>query len=329
MLLEDPLRHSTGGYLKIQKFRYPNNDSENIIDAWKELGYNEVDINSNHQIGTANLEFTVNNGVRESSNSAFLRPIRKKRPNLKIITNAYATKVLIDPKTKQAFGVEYTLNEDVKKKIKVFARKEVLISGGSINSPQLLMLSGIGRPEDLNKLGINVLSNLAVGYNLQDHIQNDGLVILLNKSNLPKYEIIQDDSLRWLKSHNGPLEALGPSRAGAFVKTSHEKRTGLPDVQYIFNPVIYSNITKRPDISEIIKVYPFPYYDAISILTCLLNPKSRGRITLNEIDPVFGKPNIDPNYLGLDEDIDVIVEGIKIAEKLFKTKTFKKIILKY
>ncbi|KAJ8676707.1 hypothetical protein QAD02_012494 [Eretmocerus hayati] len=322
VVAKNPDEHGTGGYQTVQKVYYKDKDV--IINAFKELGISETDPNSKNQLGAFQMQTTTLNGVRQSTNGAFIRPIRGRRPNLKIITNAYATKVIIDPVSKTAKGVEYTTsNCNVSKT--VFATKEVLVSSGTINSVQLLMLSGIGPDKELQKYGINVISNLSVGNNLQDHLTHDGLFIVLNKtsSTVQDYQTIQNDVAYWLSTHAGPLASTGPASIGAFAQSSHEHVQGAPDIQFCFLSTVYKNYLDLPSAPIAISALPSVYYDVIHMLPVLLRPRSKGSIRLNPADPVNGKPLIQPNYLENDEDLDILVEASLLGRKLFDTNSFR------
>ena len=127
---------------------------------------------------------TIRDGQRCSTNKAFLRPVRH-RPNLHISANSYVLKILIDPNTKQTYGVQFEKNGKI---YNVNANKEVILSAGSIGSPQILMLSGIGPADHLRSLGINVIADLPVGDNLQDHVASAGLTFTIDQP----YSMLED-----------------------------------------------------------------------------------------------------------------------------------------
>lgn len=300
-----------------------------LLEACKEIGLKEIDPNSRSQLGVFKTQFTCVNGMRQSTNGAFIRPIRGKRSNLVIKTNAYVMKVIINQESKKAVGIEYfSFKKNASKK--AFANKEVLVSAGSINSAKLLKLSGIGPSEELQMLHINVLSNLSVGFNLQDHIFHNALNIKLSKKFVvnKNYSEIENDAIYWLITRRGSLSNLGPVSIGAFIKTSYEESNSqAPDLQYIFYPYVYENILNLPESPSMIAARPIDNHDTISILPVLLNPRSRGTIKLNKTNPIWGSPLIQPNYFDKDEDLNIIIEGTLFAKKLFNTKAFKKMNL--
>lgn len=142
-----------------------------------QFGYNVNDPNGESLLGFSQTQATLRRGRRCSAAKAFLRPVQH-RPNLFISMHSRVTRILIDPKTKTAYGVEFLKR---KKRFQVFARREVILSAGPIASPQLLMLSGIGPAEHLAELGIPVIQDLRVGYNLQDHSVVNGLDFQVNQ----------------------------------------------------------------------------------------------------------------------------------------------------
>lgn len=299
-------------------------NTEILIDAWKELGFDLVDANAGQQIGVQHHQMTSIHGQRQSANGAFIRPIRHKRRNLVIKTRAHVTKIEIDPRTKRAIGVEYlsTATGFVRT---AFAQKEVILSAGTINSAKILMLSGVGPVEELRKHGIHVLQDSAVGQNLQDHVTMDGLVIAVSnmtataKDNAMKTK----DVYYYKKTHKGPLAATGPLTCGVFAQTSHACHRGLPDIQFAFDASNQMDYLREPaDFAET-AVEPLSYYDAINIRPILLTPKSRGFILLNDSDPLWGPPLIYPRSFTKYPDLDSMVEGIRIAQALFQTRAFR------
>lgn len=176
-------------------------------------------MNAESQLGVTHLQSTARHGVRMSTNRAFIRPIRKKRKNLTVLTNAHVHRVLIE--NKRAIGVEYLY----KKKLRTaFVNKEVVLSAGSLNSPKILMLSGIGPMKHLQEMNIKVVKNLAVGRNLQDHVTADGIVIRVKKTatDKPLREKMKDAVL-YKKKKIGPLAATGPLQCGVFLQTKYAR----------------------------------------------------------------------------------------------------------
>lgn len=155
-LAQDTKHHSTGGYLTISHAPYRTPLAEAFIESGLETGQNVVDYNTDTMIGFSFLQNTMKNGTRLSSSRAFLHPIRN-RKNLHITKMSRATKIVIDPETKQAVSIQFIRRN---KAYVIRARKEIIVSAGAINSPQLLMLSGIGPRQHLESLGIEVIQDL-------------------------------------------------------------------------------------------------------------------------------------------------------------------------
>ncbi|XP_076385048.1 glucose dehydrogenase [FAD, quinone] [Megachile rotundata] len=318
---ENPYYHNQGGYQTVERFPYSDPNTDILLSAWQELGLVPVDANTDQQLGVMRLQMTSLHGTRQSTNSAFIRPIRRKRKNLTVQTQSHVTRLLTDSVTKRVTGVEYTSTVTGFSE-RVSARKEVILSAGAINSPKILMLSGIGPTEELKRHGIHVVSDLPVGRNLQDHVTMDGLVIALNATMTTKdNEEKKQDVFYYLDTHHGPLSATGTLTCGVFLKTIFEHEH-LPDIQYAFDASNKMDFLKDPAEFGETAVEPLAYYDAINIRPILLSPKSRGYLVLNDTDPLWGPPLIYPRYFTAQPDADAMVEGIRAAQKLFRTKSF-------
>ncbi|XP_031786569.1 glucose dehydrogenase [FAD, quinone]-like [Nasonia vitripennis] len=318
--------HGTGGYLGVERYPYQDTNADVLINAFKEIGLLERDPNSAEQIGVGHVQVCARNGVRQSTNEAFITPIRANRPNLFVKTNAFVTRVLVDPRTKSAVGVEYSDfdRKDIVKR--VYASKEVVLSAGAINTPKLLMLSGIGKAYELQKFGIEVVADLPVGENLHDHVTVTPLIGVIHpsRSTVKTPEEITNDAIGWLNSYTTALSGTGSLLGvAAFVKTSREPRPDVPDVQYFIRTTVLEDYMKVANNFQPINYLPTAYYNAISFGPHLLNTKSRGFVRLNETDPIWGPPLIHSNFFTHPEDLAVIVEGSMIARQIFETDAFK------
>lgn len=311
--------HETGGYQSVQRVYGLDETPKIILNALQELGYNKTDPNSEKHIGAVEYQFAVKNGVRQSTNTAFIRPIRTKRSNLVIKTESYVKRIIIDPKTKRAIGVEFVSSRTGTSQV-VYAKKEVIVSAGTLSSPKILMLSGIGPKEELEKHNISLIFNSSVGRNLHNHVKIESLVFSLANKTLPDLDQKVKDLENYLKSHTGPLSTVGPLSAGAFFKTKYENSKTAPDIQFAVYP---KNLHDSFIGSNIPTFEPFSYYDSFVVCITLLTPKSRGFILLNGSDPIFGNPLIYPGYYQVESDLDIIVEGMQIAMKLADTKSFQ------
>lgn len=169
--------HGSNGYLDVQQAGYRSKVLETFLKSAKEYGYNVNDPNGETLLGFSQSQANTRNGRRWSAAKAFLRTAQH-RSNLFISKNSRVTQILINPKTKIAYGVEFIKN---RQRYRVFARKEIILSAGPIASPQLLMLSGVGPREHLNELQIPVIQDLRVGFNLQDHSVVNGLDFTVNQ----------------------------------------------------------------------------------------------------------------------------------------------------
>lgn len=266
---------------------------------------------------------------RCSTAKAFLRPVRTRR-NLHIAMEAQATKVMIDPKTKRAYGVKFVRNN--RPQI-VRARREVILSAGAIGSPQLLMLSGVGPKDHLESFGIPVLSDLKVGHNLQDHIGLGGLTFLIDDPitfTKTRYQTMPV-AMEYILNERGPMTSLGGVEGLAFVNTKYAPRSGLwPDVQFHFAPSSVNSdgdqIKKVTGLRDSVynTVYkPLKNAETWTILPLLLRPRSRGWIRLKSKDPnVY--PDINPNYFTHQEDVLTLIEGIRIALNVSNTAAFQR-----
>jgi choline dehydrogenase len=247
-----------------------------------------------------------------STNGAFIRPIRGKRRNLTIRTQAHVTRVLIDPRTKHAFGIEYIGDGD-DGITTVRARKEVILSAGSINTPKILMLSGVGPKEHLDSFGINVIQNLRVGENLHDHVTIGGVIISINKTAVTASDEQRMEDLEiYRQTRNGPLSATGTVQVGVFTETEYSEEKDAPDIQLFSDTVSVMDYINNPTLKP--NAQPLSYYDAINLRPIVLQPRSRGMILLNSTDPIWGAPLIYPNYFGDDRDLGNLVAGKYIVK---------------
>jgi choline dehydrogenase len=294
--------HGTNGLLNVAELRCVNPLTGWFVEAAQACGvpFNE-DFNGARQEGVGYFQVTQKNGQRHSAAAAFLKPILK-RPNLTIKTNAHVTRLLFDKQ--HAVGVEFT--QDGRQQ-QVRVNREVLLCGGAINSPQTLMLSGLGPADHLRQLNIPVIADLpGVGQNLQDHAlvgveyqcnENIGLHKADNFKNI----------LHYLVFKKGPLTS-NVAEAGAFIKTRPELE--LPDIELVFAPVFYmDNGFKNPDLH------------GFSVGIALQHPQSRGEIRLPSNDP-FAAPVIQPNYFAAERDLATVIEGVKLAREILNGKLF-------
>ena len=250
-----------------------------------------------------------------SAARAYVRPA-KKRSNLKIETHAHATQLLFDGK--RATGVMFSQRGRMRQ---VRARREVIVSAGAINSPQLLQLSGIGPGALLRAKGINVVQDTpGVGRHMQDHLAIDFLyrvnVPTLNQQLRPWHGKLWH-GLRYVLTRRGPL-SLGVNQAGGFVRSRPD--LSRPNMQLYFSPVSYTKAPpgKRP----LMNPDPFP---GILLGAQPTRPTSRGYLEVRSPDP-FEPPAIHPNYLSTQNDIQEMIEASRLCRKLAETPALSRFI---
>jgi len=253
-------------------------------------------------------DFNIDNGRRVSTATAYLAPARD-RPNLEIITRAYATRLVIE--NGRVTGVEYALGGKGGSKEIVHAGREVILCGGTINSPALLQLSGIGEGEMLKSLGIPVAAELpGVGANLHDHlgayVQNHCL------KPLTLYRLFRADRaalalLRVWLFGDGPGASIA-LEAGGFLRTRAE--LDIPDVQISFIPGLSLDTTRAKQGKH---GYLTHFY--------LARPESRGRIAITSADP-FAAPSIEPNSLATEPDRTVMRDGVRLVRDIMAQDAF-------
>jgi choline dehydrogenase len=296
--------HGVGGPLNVAELRDPNPLSQAFIDASIELGIpRNPDFNGAEQDGVGYYQVTQKNGQRCSTAVAYLKPARS-RANLVVTTHAQATRLLFDGK--RVIGVAYQQHGEAKE---ARANKEVIVCGGAINSPQLLLLSGIGAAAQLQAHGINVVMDLpGVGQNLQDHPAFAVTYRCAQPITLASAETIVN-LLKFLLFKKGPLTS-NIAESGSFVKTKPD--LAMPDLQYHFAPVYFmEHGFENP-----------PKEHGFTLGVTLLHPQSRGQITLRSSDPL-APAKIEGNYFSDDgADLNTMVEGVKLARKIAQAQAF-------
>jgi choline dehydrogenase len=273
------------------------------------------DFNGATQEGAGSYHLNVKNGQRMSASRAYLWPIRK-RHNLRIVTNALATKILFEGK--RAVGINYIKNGETKT---IRARVEVILSAGAINTPQLLLLSGVGPADELSALDIPVIHNSpAVGKNLQDHYGLDHIyrskLPTLNNQLHPMMGKLWA-GIQYLTARRGPL-ARNINHAGGFFRTRAELTR--PNMQLYFSPLSYQKTPpgSRPLLNP-------DSYAAFCIGISQCHPTSLGYIRLKSDDP-NDAPEIQPNYLATEHDRQELLEAIQFLRRLANTATMRRII---
>jgi choline dehydrogenase len=296
-----PLR-GTGGPVHVAELRDPNPATHAFVEAAREIGIpRSADVNGPEQDGVDYVQVTQRRGRRWSASNAYLRPAGR-RPNLTVLTEARVTRVVLQGA--RATGLEVVRQG---RREMAHARAEVILAGGSVNSPQLLMLSGIGPADHLRALGIPVALDLpGVGRNLQDHLVA-GIVVGCPRPCTLAGAQSAPNLLRYLFLRRGPLTS-NVAEGLAFVRL--EAGAPAPDLELLFAPA--------PFVDHGLSAPPG---HGISIGAVLQQPRSAGAVTLRSADPLEA-PRIEPAYLSDPEgrDLRLLVEGLKLARELLHTR---------
>lgn len=318
------------GHITVSEVEWKSTSAKQFVKAAQELGLPYVDYNGRKQIGVSFMQTSTRDGARSSANVGYLYPI-KGRKNLVIRKQAMVTKIIIDPVTKTATGVKYHYK---KKYYTAKARKEVICSAGGINSPQLLMLSGVGPVEHLDKFNIKTIADLPVGYNLMDHTAPGALTIKVNVSTLSLDDVTTQAFVDY-QSGKGPLASIGGCESLVFWDLENQKDLDAwPDIElfqvggsmHSFN-VFRRNFGIRDDLFEtLFGDLQRRNVPAFTVMPMILRPKSRGRILLKSKNP-FQYPKIYSNYFTDPEgyDLRVSVNGIKKVVEMLETDALRKI----
>jgi choline dehydrogenase len=297
---EDAL-HGIGGPLAVSNVCEPHPLCEAFIEAAQQAGFpRNDDFNGPTQEGAGYFQLTARRGRRWSTAVGYLRPARR-RPNLAIASNALASRILFSGR--RAIGVEYRQGDSTRL---AYANGEVILAGGTFNSPQLLQLSGLGPSSLLQSLGIDVVADMpGVGADLQDHLQVRLQYRCMER--ITMNDVIHSwrhrtgAGLRYVLFRKGLL-AIGAGYAGGFFRTSGVVAT--PDVQVHF--IIFSADTSGAAL------HPFPGFIAS---VCQLRPESRGCVRIKSADP-SKPPAIQPRYLSSPTDRDTVIAGLKLLRRI-------------
>jgi choline dehydrogenase-like flavoprotein len=296
--------HATGGPLNVMDLRSPNRFGPLFVQAGQQAGHAlNTDFNGATQEGVGMYQVTHKNGERFSAAKAYLTP-NLGRPNLQVITDAQATRILLEGR--HAVGVEVRVGGQLQQ---LKATREVLLCAGALQSPQLLMLSGIGPGAQLQPHGIAVAHDLpGVGRHLHDHID------VVQAFNAPKLTELFGMSLQgavnavkgifeWRRSRSGML-TTNFAEAGGFIKSQPGEST--PDLQLHFAIAKLVDHGRKTVLGH-----------GYSCHVCLLRPLSRGSVTLASADPAAA-PRIDPNFLAERDDVERLVRGFKLMRRIMQ-----------
>ena len=302
--------HGQDGPLNVSKIRHENQPVKDFVKSGSEIfGFNE-DFNGEEQEGIGFYQCTQKDGKRCSAAKAYLVPCLE-RDNLTILTDTNVNKIVIE--NKKAVGVE-CIDKDGNYYI-LKANKEVILSSGAFGSPQIMLRSGVGPRDEINKHGIEHLHELpGVGKNLQDHIDyltvhrydSIELIGMSLKSILFKFPI---EILKYIFAKVG-LFTSTVAEAGGFIKSKDGIQ--IPDIQLHFLPAMVVDHGRTQ-----------LWGHGLGCHMCLLRPKSRGEVTLKSSDP-FDDPNIDPKFLSHPDDMKDMIKGYKKMMKIMNSNSFSK-----
>jgi choline dehydrogenase-like flavoprotein len=301
--LGDTEHHGAGGEWRVEQPRVQWAVLDAVAKAATEMGIPATpDFNTGDNTGVGYFHVNQKRGVRWSSARAFLKPVLN-RANLRLETGVLVEKLVFDGK--RAVGVQFRQDGRL---VEARARGEIILSAGSVGTPQILQLSGVGSPDWLGELGIPVVHDRpGVGRNLQDHLQQRAIFKVHGVKTLNEtYHSLVGRALmgaEYALFQKGPL-TMAPSQLGIFTKSSpdHERA----NIQFHVQPL---SLDKFGD--------PLHRFPAMTVSACNLQPTSRGTIRLRSIDPA-AKPVIAPNYLATHEDRRVAADAIRVTRRLMK-----------
>ena len=301
--------HGAGGEWKVARQRLTWDILEAFRDAAAEIGIpRRDDFNDGDNEGSGFFEVNQRNGIRWSTAKAFLRPARR-RPNLRVVTNALVTGLVLDGR--RAPGVRYDVAGAAREAI---AESEVILASGSVNSPKLLELSGIGDPEVLAGHGIAIRHALpGVGRNLQDHLQIRTMFRVSGARTLNQLANSRAGKLamgiEYALRRSGPL-SMAPSQLGIFSRS--DEAVATPDLEYHIQPL---STDKLGD-----PLHPYP---AVTVSVCNLRPESRGTIHIRTADPAE-QPDIRLNYLSTERDRSVALAAVRQARAMTRADALRR-----
>jgi choline dehydrogenase len=298
--------HGTDGPIQVTRAEQGQPYPDAFLEAGRQAGYPlDEDLNGATRDGFGAVDLTVGRGRRSSAASAYLRPAMK-RANLTVLTGAHARRVLLDGR--RATGVEFRHGGAVKQ---ATARREVILSGGAINSPHLLMLSGIGPAAHLAEHGIPVVADMpGVGQGLQDHLAAHVKYRSTKPYSMLRYLNPIHGAIalaRYLVARSGPLASPGMSVA-CFVRS--DPALDEPDIKMLLISALMGHNGRR-----LVPMHGF--YAHVNVA----RPEARGSVTLASADPE-APPVIDQNYNGTENDRRVMREGVRIAREIFQQAAF-------
>ena len=301
--------HGKGGPLAVNKSRTGNPVQQVFLQAAQEAQFRlREDFNADDHEGLGIYQLTQKNGERCSAARAYIHPHMNSRANLRVEIHAHATRILFEGK--RAVGVEYRQGKELKQ---IRARREVIVAAGAFQTPQLLMLSGVGDGAELGKHGIATVHHApGVGQNLQDHPD----FVFGYMSDNPHFNGISLKALprllraisQYRRERRGPMTS-NFAECGGFLKTRPD--LDIPDIQLHFGMAMADDHGRKRHRGT-----------GFTCHVCLLRPKSRGSVALLSADP-FAPPVIDPNFFGEEDDLEAMVAGFKTTRRLMETPALR------
>uniref|UniRef100_A0A1Y9H2B9 Glucose-methanol-choline oxidoreductase N-terminal domain-containing protein n=1 Tax=Anopheles dirus TaxID=7168 RepID=A0A1Y9H2B9_9DIPT len=330
--------HGTTGPMTVELIRNHSVLQPMFLRAARELGMKlAAEVNGPDQLVFAPLHGTVRDGLRCSTAKAYLRPVAN-RKNLHISMGSMVERILIDPKDRRAYGVLFRKGN---RRQFVLVAKEIVLSAGALNSPHLLMLSGVGPRDQLQRHGIRVIHELpGVGQNLQDHVAAGGGVFLIKnpKGSAPLsvrlLEVMDVSTARdFLFRNQGRLVSMPSCEVMGFINTKYnEPGSRRGDVQIFMSAQSDISDGGTEGMAGAGLTYDYyarnfeswVYHDSFLIMPLLMRPKSRGWLQLASDDPL-DKIKIFPNYFAVERDLDILVEGLKFGVRVASTSAMRNI----
>ena len=332
----DPNYHGYDGPLNVGRAAFFTPLADAFVAAGKELGHNEVDYNGESQVGFSHIQTTIKGGRRCSPAGAYLHPVRH-RENLFVLLDTAVRNLKLEGD--RVVGVNTVPTKDYKSGIErlIKAKREVILSAGAIDSAKILMMSGIGPKEHLERVPIPVVKDLPVGKNLHDHVMIPYPIVLDDVPVDSGVTFTQPFTqsffsvLQYYLMGSGPLTSSG-AEAHAFVHSGlEESEASAPDIQIIlfstmFNPLLLNILHFTAQGAS--QLWGYEVLDSepksgFIALPSVQHPRSRGDIRLDEIRSPLEVPWINPNYLNDMNDVEVLLKGIRHLQKLLKTEAFQ------
>lgn len=306
--------HGASGELGVSELRNDHPCCRAWVQAAQEYGlpYNP-DMNGKTEYGVGSYQLSIRNGWRSSAARAFLRPVLR-RPNLAVRTRVHVTRILFDGQ--RAVGVEYA-QAGSRELHRFRSSREILLAAGTIQSPQILQLSGIGPADLLRSHGVAVMVDAPeVGDNLKDHYQARTIVRLKDRVSLNDHVRnplkLAGMGADWLLRSRGPL-TVGAGQVGGFAKTKHAT-SDRADMQFNVMPL---SVDKPGD--------PLHDYSGFTASACQCRPVSRGRLAIRSLDPLES-PRIEANYLAEDVDRRTLVAGLRMLRDIYAQPAFRDLV---